>query len=424
MFPRYMGVIPANVALGLLAAAFVCGFAGVWIWRRRIWSDYWYRLIAILFLTAGCIELLVLSLTTLRHDAWGLVQYGRIVYGGAETDIRNGTGKTPLIWAAARGHEDLVRRLLAMGAEVEEHDDDGLTPLYWATIHNRASMIDLLVAQGAMIEVKTSWSGSHPLHFATRMGLADAVQALVNQGADVMALDERGQTPLHGVRNNVTSMDVLLGSGAEVNVRDHAGLTPLHRAAWHANRAVIQRLLEAGADPNASDQNGRTPLHNVLFQGQDSDLEVTALLLDAGADIKARDVKGNTPLHYAVQIIPKADLSPTLITGAHKSVARKVVPYLIDHGADVNARNQEGVTPLLASMHNVEYECRHPWSPFPWTWISNLRDLVKARGVWHLLIKAGADMDVADRYGESAWTWAQRNSSVFCRSEIALKNYR
>ena len=48
-------------------------------------------------------------------------------------------------------------------------------------------------------------------------------------------------------------------AGADVMARDEDGSTPLHWAAEHGTPANIQALLDANADAKAKDKNGKTP---------------------------------------------------------------------------------------------------------------------------------------------------------------------
>ena len=88
------------------------------------------------------------------------------------------------------------------------------------------------------------------------------LQAELSGGADVMARDEDGSTPLHWAAGYGTSanIQVLLAAGADGMARDKFGSTPLHDAAWYGTSANIQALLAAGADGKAKQPyNGKTP---------------------------------------------------------------------------------------------------------------------------------------------------------------------
>ena len=85
--------------------------------------------------------------------------------------------------------------------------------------------------------------------------------AELNSGADVMARDEDGGTPLHWAAGSGTpeNIQVLLEAGADVMATRVDGQTPLHSAAWFGNSKGILVLLVAGAEPKAKNQYGQTP---------------------------------------------------------------------------------------------------------------------------------------------------------------------
>ena len=54
-------------------------------------------------------------------------------------------------------------------------------------------------------------------------------------------------------------MQAELDAGADVMARNKYGYTPLHSAANHGTPANIQALLAAGADAKAKNKEGKTP---------------------------------------------------------------------------------------------------------------------------------------------------------------------
>jgi ankyrin repeat protein len=59
---------------------------------------------------------------------------------------------------------------------------------------------------------------------------------------------------------NVDAVEALLEYGANVNIPDSSGLTPLHYAAMLDSRQLCQLLLQYGADLEVKDTEGHTPL--------------------------------------------------------------------------------------------------------------------------------------------------------------------
>jgi ankyrin repeat protein len=80
-----------------------------------------------------------------EHVARALLN-GKYEGRGAEADARNAWGVTPLMSASAKGHEGVVRLLLARGASQELQNCGGRAALQAAILNNRPGVVALLCA--------------------------------------------------------------------------------------------------------------------------------------------------------------------------------------------------------------------------------------------------------------------------------------
>jgi hypothetical protein len=158
------------------------------------------------------------------------------------------------------------------------------------------------------------------LWHAAAAGDAEAVRALLDEGADPRAADIDGEAPLHQAvrwgRSQVA--EALLARGADPNARDPYGVTPLHLAA-RSSEALVDLLLRHGAEPGVTDGFGCTPLHDAAAAGQ---ARVVERLIDGGADVNAADVNGYTPLQGAQRAGASSVVSLLIARGAHRAAGR------------------------------------------------------------------------------------------------------
>lgn len=97
-------------------------------------------------------------------------------------DVNN--GKSPLLEALSFKSFDLAERLIEKGADVNVKDEYGMTPLHYAATHSDGFFVDLLINKGAKINVKAN-DGMAPIDFALRQNHLNNVQLLIQKGADI-----------------------------------------------------------------------------------------------------------------------------------------------------------------------------------------------------------------------------------------------
>ena len=210
--------------------------------------------------------------TWLKSPGSGLALVTALVAHGANPNVRftKGTpvrrwshdfvlhvawlGATPF-WLAARFLEvDMMRVLAANGANPRVPSHDGTTPLM------AAAGLDYTRARGtvAFVRDRRDFSAHNdlPLEVAAIIPEAEARLALeavtlaVEQGANVNAANQAGDTALHAAASvgMNTVVQFLADSGANLNVKNESGRTPLAvapRGAARQSTAVLLRSLGA-----------------------------------------------------------------------------------------------------------------------------------------------------------------------------------
>lgn len=309
----------------------------------------------------------------------------------------------PIHWAAVEGNVEMVHLL---EDDIDLPDRFGWTPLHLATIYGHYELLRSISDDHTYTinigdnELRT------PLHLAVEYQLLDAVQTLIQVGANVKTSRKDGRTPLHAAlsrgEDGLEVAKILLRAGADVNTVAQDGATALHIAAqsgglfdflnflldnnletpaidatdeygqtalliaiYEAEWEAVKLLLERGAGVNAGKRNGYAPVLGAVI-GENED--ILQRLLDMRASVDDTDGDGYSALHFAVLNRNHKIVFLLLKAGAHiDAIARlrsetplhiavrkgdtEIVQALLEKGADTVLFNSLDFSPLQYALY-------------------------------------------------------------------------
>lgn len=224
-----------------------------------------------------------------------------LIAQGAAID-GDGSGYSPLMFAAGWGQTEAVRLLLRHGASPAYRDHNGDRALLWAAKRGHAGAVALLLASGDPADSDLDPYRRPPLFDASLYGRVDVVRLLLEAGADPNWRDQTNDTPLHAASTwgQAEVVALLLAAGAEVNPRDDIfQWAPIHRAARDKDTEALRRIVAAGGDVTLRDWKGRTPLWLAAEVGFANNV---AFLVESGAAADTRDDAGITAFAAATSM--------------------------------------------------------------------------------------------------------------------------
>ncbi len=265
-----------------------------------------------------------------EDNLWGAARLGdldgikRYIAEGAEIDaLSDDTHLSPLTWATMMGHTEAAELLIKLGADVNVRQEDGGTPLHVAVTLGRVELTELLLDNGADVNAKNH-GGATPasglylpwgmLRFMTSMFDIDLKQEEVEAGRKEVAelLRNTNSTEPQGAANEVweaaftgdlKKVEKAIADGLDVNSRNPQSGDPLlFIASLMGHTDIMEFLLKKGADVNGVNRDGNTTLHAAAFLGR---TEAAKLLLKHGVDVHVRNHSGgsamdNTTLDWGI----------------------------------------------------------------------------------------------------------------------------
>ena len=225
---------------------------------------------------------------------------------GADANIANADGDSPLHRAVSDGFFYIAKRLVKKGSNVNLQNKEGRTPLYLGVKNKHKQLIKLLIENEANVTIgfkeisterfylvrgNTKDKGTAAWHYVLvkKHLLGLFLKRVKGGGVNVADFGDIlrsgwGKDPPEGTTDEVLKeydfqfkeipdvtllhiaskqinepeiIDLLVKCGANVNAQDAEGFTPLHMAAIHGNLKIVKKLVDLEADVNIITTDGK-----------------------------------------------------------------------------------------------------------------------------------------------------------------------
>lgn len=168
-----------------------------------------------------------------------------------------GYGSLLLHFAVCLPNTDIALHLIRLiGANINIRTDNVVSVLHRAIQYNNSQQVELLLEHGADVTLKTD-DGDTPLHYSGKRFRSKF------GGCDFNDWQKQ--------KYNIYKL--LLEKGADCNEKNNEGSTPFLAAVSSRSLEIVELLMNNEADVKAIDSKGRTALHCVMENGYEEVIE-------------------------------------------------------------------------------------------------------------------------------------------------------
>lgn len=175
---------------------------------------------------------------------------------GADANIRDAHGRTPLMLAGYRGDIAAAKALLVADADVNARDSEAYDLITIAAVANDLAMLKLAIDSGGDVTQITSPYQGTALIAAAHRGHVEIVRMLIAAGAPLDHVNNLGWTALieaivlgDGGPRHTAIVEALIEADADIDLADGDGVRPLALARARRYQAIEDLMQAAGARP-------------------------------------------------------------------------------------------------------------------------------------------------------------------------------
>ena len=316
------------------------------------------------------------------EKAGGTDVYGNIMMAAAGSKFNNSNDKSPV---------DLT--LLEKSAE------------------NSAKITEMLIGKADKNIINDSLEGKTPLIIAVGNSYIDTAKILIENGANINAVDIEGWSALSYAVNNgdIEIAKLLLENKAKI--KDEL-LIAIKSPIVESSINMMKLLIDNKANINYTDENGFNPLNIAIESG---DMELTKFLITNGANVNSLMQDGVSLIGYAIaqnnmdllQILIENGANVNYTNGDSwadtplKTASRlgldNVVRILLTRNVDINAVDMNGNTALHTAALNSQLS------------------------VVKLLLEKNPNLDIQNKVGNTALHLAVISGNIDIVGELVLK---
>lgn len=283
----------------------------------------------------------------LEDEQFGLQLTLNAIHRNFDVNHTNKNGDSPLKIALDHKKPSIAYNLIKYGADIDTTNIDGENAiLAFSTLENE------IIANNFV-------------DFCIEKGISQNSQDLKGNSALINSINSQK----YEISEN------LLQKGASPNLQDFEGQSPLHIACCNQDKKAISMLLENFANVFALNETGKSPKEyltdesliaeyekyekmygenningdNPIYSGEDAGNIATRKFIDNLREMQDefseyKDEVGNNFLHIACN--NKTDLS------------KEFIKFALDNGININSQNLEGKTPLMIAIETYN-ECNN-----------------------------------------------------------------